>query len=93
MFRTLNNDIRTIIKTRPLAGGLGGYTVTQAKPLCSIARPMVARGEGAKISPKGKILLLPNGRQGRRPFEAQERASFACGVAFGNRFRRLRTAT
>ncbi|MBQ2715399.1 MAG: hypothetical protein IJF21_01260, partial [Clostridia bacterium] len=33
----------------------------------------------AKISPEGKILLLPNGRQGRRPFEAQgrEQASLA----------------
>jgi len=31
--------------------------------------------EGAKISPEGKILLLPNGRQGRRPFEAQGRIS------------------
>ncbi|MBQ8258666.1 MAG: hypothetical protein IJY97_03800, partial [Clostridia bacterium] len=41
-----------------------GIQLTQAKSLCRIARPKVARGEGAKISPEGKILLLPNCRRG-----------------------------
>ena len=40
-----------------------------------------ARGEGAKTSRKREVLLLPSGRQGRRPLEAQ-------GV-----FRPLRRAT
>ena len=38
-----------------------------------------ARGEGAKTSRKREVLLLPSGRQGRRPLEAQ--GNFAlCGA-------------
>ena len=50
----------------------------------AIPRPKGAGSEGAKISPEGKILLLPNGRQGRRPFEAQKSIphSAECGKGF-----------
>ena len=62
------------------AAGLGNVADTALR---RIARPKVARGEGAKISPKGKILLLPNCRRGVASLKRRGRASFACGVAFG----------
>ena len=44
------------------------YEIYRAEGISCALR---ARGEGAKTSRKREVLLLPSGRQGRRPLEAQ----------------------
>ena len=88
------NQVRNIIKLKRIRRG-GFFPLRSAKRNIShheviyrirriyraegISCALRARGEGAKTSRKREVLLLPSGRQGRRPLEAQ--GNFAlCGA-------------